>query len=273
LAAREAETSPNEPNGSETPSGLEAAQFASQCSVAEMTPFLYASEVGVLNGLLANPHFGEREALLLLNRRDLPSAVVQQLASLRPILNSNAVKRALTQHPNAPLRIALTNLKFLYLFDLVSVSLQPGLPAELKRASEELILAQVPKLAVGQKITLAKRGSARLAAGVLKGENIQIIQAVLDNPYLTEAVLLPVLNRSDCTPRIVEAIAAHPRWGLRYDIRLALLRNSSLPLARALAILPGLKPQDAQAMSQDAAVSPQIRKYLSNRLNSSKTDT
>jgi len=274
LAAREAETSPSEkPNGPETSSGLEAADLASHCSGAEMSQFLYTSDVGVLNALLANPQFGEREALLMLNRRDLPSSVVQELASLRPILNSYAVKRALTKHPSTPLRTALAQLKFLYLFDLVSVSLQPGLSAEVKRASEEMILAQIPKLAIGQRITLAKRGSARLAASLLKGENTQIIQAVLDNPYLTEAVLLPVLNRSDCTPRIVEAIAAHPRWGLRYDIRLALLRNSSLPLARALAILPGLKPQDAQAMSQDAAVSPQIRKYLSNRLNSSKTDT
>ena len=71
----------------------------------------------------------------------------------------------------------------------------------MKRASEELILGQVPKLAVGQRITLAKRGPARLAASLLKGENCQIIQAVLDNPYLTEAVLLPVLNRPDCSPR------------------------------------------------------------------------
>jgi len=115
---------------------------------------------------------------------------------LRPILSSYAVKRALTKHPNTPLRTALGQLKFLYLFDLVSVGLQPGLSAEVKQASEELILAQVPKLAVGQRITLAKRGSARLVASLLKGENIQIIQAVLDNPYLTEAVLLPVLNRS-----------------------------------------------------------------------------
>lgn len=273
MAAREAETSPNEPNGFRSSSGLEAADLASQCSGAEMSQFLYSSDAGVLNALLANPHFGEREALLMLNRRDLPSSVVEGLASLRPILSSYGVKRALTKHPNTPLRTALGQLKFLYLFDLVSVSLQPGLSAEVKRASEELILAQVPKLAVGQRITLAKRGSARLAASLLKGENIQIIQAVLDNPYLTEAVLLPVLNRSDCTPRILEAIASHPRWGLRYDIRLALLRSSSLPLARALAILPELKPQDARAMSQDAAVSPEIRNYLSNRLNGSKTDT
>ena len=273
MATREAETSPNEPNRPDTSSGLEGVRLASQCGAAEMAAFLYASEPTVLHALLANPHFGEREALLLLNRRNLPSSVIQGLAGMQPILNSYAVKRALTKHPNTPLRTALPQLKFLYLFDLVSVSLQPGLLAEVKRATEELILAQVPKLAVGQRITLAKRGSARVAASLLKGENIQIIQAVLDNPYLTEAVLLPVLNRSDCTPRIVEAIASHPRWGLRYDIRLALLRNSSLPLARALAILPGLKPQDAQAMSQDPAVAPQVRRYLSNRLNGSKTDT
>ena len=183
------------------------------------------------------------------------------------------MKLALTKHPKTPLRTALEQLKFLYLFDLVSVCLQTGVRAEVKRASEELILTQVPKLAVGQRITLAKRGSARLAASLLKGENLQIIQAVLDNPYLTEVVLLPVLNRPDCSPRIVESIASHPKWGIRYDIRLALLRHSSLSVARALAILPGLKPQDAKAISQDSAVNPEIRNYLSNRLSRSKTDT
>jgi len=273
LAVREAETSPNDQNGPETSSGLEAVRLASQCGAAEMAPFLHALEPAVLRALLTNPHFGEREALLLLNRRDLPSSIIQELPGLRTIFSSYAVKRALTTHPGTPLRIALAQLKFLYLVDLVSVCVQSGVRAEVKRAGEELILVQVPKLPTGPRITLAKRGSARLAVSLLQGENIQIIQAVLDNPYLTEAVLLPVLNRSDCTPSMVEAIASHPRWGLRYDIRLALLRQSSLPFARALTIMSGLKPQDAHAMSQEPAVDPQIRKYLSKLLNCSKTDS
>jgi len=260
LAGRQAETSPNELNGPNTSGEFEAVRLASQCGVAEMEGFLYASEPKVLHALVANPHFGEREAVLLLNRRDLPASVIQDLANLRPILSSYAVRRALTKHPSTPLRIALGQLKFLYLFDLVSVTLQPGVPAEVKRASEELILAQVPKLAVGQRITLAKRGSARLAASLLQGENIQIIRAVLDNPFLTEAALLPVLNRSDCAPKIVEGIASHPKWGLRYDIRLALLRKSSLSVARALAILPGLKPQDAQANVSRPSSHPSSKK-------------
>ena len=144
MAAQEAETSPNEANRLETSGELEV-RLASQCGVDEMAPFLYSSEPRVLQALLANSHFGEREALLLLNRRDLPSSVIQELVSLRPILNSYAVKRALTKHPGTPVRIALAQLKFLYLFDLVSVSLQAGVPSEVKRASEELILAQLPK--------------------------------------------------------------------------------------------------------------------------------
>jgi len=273
LATREPETPPNELNRPGHSTGAEAVRIASECGIAEMAPFLHATNPHVLQALLANPHFGEREALLLLNRRDLRSSVIQELASLQTLVNSYAVKLALTKHPKTPLRTALEQLKFLYLFDLVSVCLQTGVRAEVKRASEESILAQIPKLAIGQRITLAKRGSARLAASLLKGENSQIIQAVLDNPYLTEAVLLPVLNRSDCPPKIVELIAAHPKWGLRYDIRLALLRHSSLPVARALAILPDLNPQEAQAMSQDPAVIPQVRNYLSNRLKGSKPKT
>ena len=271
MAAQEAETPPNEQSNPKPPARVEAKLLARECS--DMAPFLRATDPDVLKAVVGNPNFGEREALYLLNRMDLPSTVIQELATQRTVASRDAVKLALTKHPKTPLRTALEQLKFLYLFDLVSVCLQTGVRAEVKRASEELILGQVPKLAVGQRITLAKRGPARLAARLLKRENLQIIQAVLDSPYLTEAVLLPALNRPDCSPRIVEAIATHPKWGLRYDIRLALLRHSSLSIGRALAILPELKPQDAKAISQDPAVIPEIRKYLSNRLSGCKSDT
>ena len=251
MAAPEAETSTNEPNGSETSSGLESIGRASQCAVEEMALFLHASEP-VLRALLTNPHFGEREALLLLNRRDLPSSIVQELSGLRTIFGSYAVKRALTTHPGTPLRVAVAQLKFLYLFDLVSVCAQAGVRPEVKRASEELILVQAPKLAAGQRITLARRGSARLAVSLLQGENIQIIQAVLDNPYLTEASpaarvapfrLFPECSRGDrlpsqmgpslrYSPGIAEEIQPAPRSGFG-DIARAQASGCSRNVSRA----------------------------------------
>ncbi|MSO22575.1 MAG: hypothetical protein EXQ58_04825 [Acidobacteria bacterium] len=82
--------------------GVEAVRVASECAVAEMTPFLYATDPELLQAVLANPHFGEREALLLLNRRDLPPSVIEELATLHTLVNSYAVKQALMKHPKAP---------------------------------------------------------------------------------------------------------------------------------------------------------------------------
>ncbi len=220
--------------------------------------------------LLSNPNFGEQEALVLLNRRSLPSSVVEDLASRRQLRDSYAIKLALAKHPRTPPRIALEVLKFLYVFDLVSVCLLPGLPSEIKNVSEQLILAQVKKLAIGQRITLARRGPARVAAGLLSEGNSQVVTAALENPYLTEHALLQLLNRPECPPRVVEALALHAKWGRRYDLRVALLRQPTLTMARALRLLPGLKEADLRELCQDSSVTPELRRYVSNLVHGSK---
>ena len=78
-----------------------------------MAPFLRATHPDVLKAVVGNPGFGEREALYLLNRRDLPSTVIEELASQRTVASSYAVKLALTKHPKTPLRTALERLRVL----------------------------------------------------------------------------------------------------------------------------------------------------------------
>src|SRR5436305_7086318 len=97
---------------------------------------------------------------------------------------------AALKNPKTPVHLSLQHLNFLYLFDLVSLCLQPMIPQELKQAAEERIVAQIPKMPIGQRITLARRGPPRIVAQLLIGENLQIILAGLDNPYLTENILL-----------------------------------------------------------------------------------
>lgn len=249
----------------------EQAQRAASCPVAQIRQFLYSPNPAILLALLNNPNMGESEALLLLKRRSLPVPVVEKIASRRELRDSYAIKLALAQHPRTPPRIALEALKFLYVFDLVSVCLLPGLPPEIKSVSEQLILAQVKKLAIGQRITLAKRGPARVAAGLLTlaDGNSQIVNAVLENPYLTERALLEVLNRPECPSRVVDALAMHEKWALRYDLRLALLRKPSLTMARALKLLSGLKAPDLKELSQDSSATPELRRYVANLVNRS----
>jgi hypothetical protein len=227
-----------------------------------MRLLLQTGNAKVLLALLGNPDFQEREALILLARKDLSSSIIEEFAGGQLLINSYAVKLALARNPQTPLRIALNNLKFLYLFDLVSISLLPALHSGVKRAAEELILSQISKLTAGQRITLAKRGSARIAASLLIGGNLQAIRAVLDNPYLTESALLRVLSGPGASETVVDAIACHEKWSLRYDIRLALLRQPSVNTTRALHLVHGLRNADLTQLSTDPAVQPELRYYL-----------
>ena len=137
---------PNEANSLDRLTGSEVARTARECDVAGMRRLLHSSDPEVLLAALVNPHFEEPDALFLLHRKDLPPALLQELATMHTLTHSYAVKLALAKHPKAPLHIALEQLKFLFLFDLVSVCLQPGVLAPVKRASEQ-VLKQIPKTA------------------------------------------------------------------------------------------------------------------------------
>jgi len=173
---------------------------------------------------------------------------------------------ALLKNPKTPVHLSLQHIKFLHLFDLVSLCLQPVIPQEVKQAAEERIVAQIPKMPIGQRITLARRGPPRILAQLLLGENLQIIQAGLDNPYLTETILSQSLNRNDCPQKVVDSVATHKKWSTRYELRLALLRQSRLSMSHALKFIPDLKSTDLKELAYDPRVNIFIRNYLIKKL-------
>ena len=173
---------------------------------------------------------------------------------------------ALLKNPKTPVHLSLQHIKFLHLFDLVSLCLQPVIPQEVKQAAEERIVAQIPKMPIGQRITLARRGPPRILAQLLLGENLQVIQAGLDNPYLTETILSQSLNRNDCPQKVVDSVATHKKWSTRYELRLALLRQSRLSMSHALKFIPDLKSTDLKELAYDSRVNIFIRNYLIKKL-------
>ena len=173
---------------------------------------------------------------------------------------------ALLKNPKTPVHLSLQHIKFLHLFDLVSLCLQPVIPQEVKQAAEERIVAQIPKMPIGQRITLARRGPPRILAQLLLGENLQVIQAGLDNPYLTENILSQSLNRNDCPQKVVDSVATHKKWSTRYELRLALLRQSRLSMSHALKFIPDLKSTDLKELAYDSRVNIFIRNYLIKKL-------
>src|SRR5882762_6042722 len=167
----------------------------------EFAALLHHPSADVLMALLDNPALDETKLCLLLDRKDLPGEILEEVGRRKHLLKNYRVKRALSFHPRAPRLISLRLLGDLYLMDLVQIALSPGVLAELKRSAEEQLLARLPQLPLGQKITLARRGPARVAGTLLADGHAKVIPVALDNhpssPLATILAYLPEITVSD----------------------------------------------------------------------------
>jgi hypothetical protein len=229
---------------------------------AELETLLYHPASEVLVALLDNPALDELQLCLLLERKDLSTDVLEQVGTRKALLKSYRVKRALALHPRVPRLIGLRLLRDLYLMDLVQLALSPASLAELRRNAEEAVLARLPQLPLGQKITLARRGPARVAGSLLIDGHSQVLPVALDNPYLTEAQVLKALSRDKLAAHVTQAIIRHKKWSHCYNVRLALVRNPSAPLATILGFLPELTVSDLRELAAPGVVPPNLRRYL-----------
>ena len=244
-------------------SGVESSRDRARIAVGEeLAALLHHHSPDILLGLLDNPALDETQLCLLLNRNDLPSEVLEEVARRKPLLKNYRVKRALAFHPRTPRLAGVRLLRELYLMDLVQLTLLPGTSAELKIHAEEQLIARLPQLPLGQKVTLGRRGTARVAGALLAEGHAQVLSVVLDNPQLTEAQVLKALSRDRLPLGVIQAIAHHRKWSHTYNVRLALVRHPNSTLSTILGYLPELTVSDLRELASPGIVSENLRKYL-----------
>jgi len=239
-----------------------ATQRALTAAVEELAALLHSDTEEVLLTLLKNPALAGTDIAVLLARKNLPTAVIEEISKRRESLKTYALKKALACHPHTPRLVSLRLLRELYLMDLVKIALLPGVSAELKRNAEDQLITRLPQLPLGQKITLARRGPARVAGLLLAEGHALVVPVALDNSYLTAAQILKVLAREGVPESVVQAIALHRKWSCDYNVRLALIRNPATTLAVSLGFLPELTVSDLNELSAPGIVPEPLRKYL-----------
>jgi hypothetical protein len=243
------------------------AERAPAAPADELSSLIHETDENTLLVLLENPTVEEPHVIQMLERLDLSAKVLAAIAENGKWISSEGVRLRLARHPRTPRRFALALLRQLYLFDLVRLSLLPSTPAEIKRVAEELIVARVPHLPVGQKLTLARRGPSRVAGALLAEGHPQAIKLALANAFLSESQILKVLAKPGLPERVVAAIAQHPKWSVQYNVRVALIRNPHTPVPVVLAFLPNLTVRDLQNLAALESVTPHVRKYIQRELS------
>ncbi len=241
-------------------------QRARCASGDELDSLIHQADAEVLLALLENPNMQEPQVSRLLDRLDLSAEVLERIAKEGKWSSSESVRIRLARHSGTPRRVALSMLRQLFLFDLVRVSLLTSAPADIRRAAEELIIARVPHLPIGEKLTLARRGPARVAAAVLAEAHPQAVKLALANSFLTESQVLKVLAKTGLPGRVVLAIAQHPKWSVQYNVRVALVRHPHTPVPALLEFLPDLTLRDLQDVEGLKQLTPHSRKYVQQEL-------
>jgi hypothetical protein len=237
-------------------------EHARSASADELKSLIHEAGEESLLALLENPSLENSHVALLLERLDLSANVLNAIAGEGKWTSSEGIRFRLARHPRTPKRFALALVRQLYLLDLVRLSLLPSAPADIRRVAEEIIIARVPHLAVGEKLTLARRGPSRVAGALLAEGHPQALKLALGNPFLTEAQVLKVLARPGIPERVVGVVAHHPKWSCRHSVRVALVRNPHTPDASILAILPNLALQDLKQIAEMEGLAPHLKAHI-----------
>jgi hypothetical protein len=206
-------------------------------------------------------------ALALLKSADLPADEIEKLNTNTAVMKSRKVRLAVAAHPRTPRRIALRLIRELYTFDLMQFSFTAA-AADLKRIADDLLVARLASITLGERISLARRASASVAAALLADKESRVWRTALENPRITEAALIKAFQRPQVTAAFVEAICHHAKWSVRPEIRLALLRNAHTPLARAIDFARHLPPAQLRDVLHASKLPEKIKEYLRKDLHS-----
>lgn len=173
------------------------------------------------------PALTEDLALSLLKQPNLRPEILEKISKNIALMKSRKLKLAVVAHPKTPRHLLLPLLRHLFTFDLMRVALMPTIAADIKIAAEESLINRLEELSLGEKLSLARRASGRVAASLLEEPDRRVIDATLQNSRLTEIAIIKQLTRRKTNQILVEVICNHPKWKLRPEIMVALKQENT----------------------------------------------
>ena len=173
---------------------------------------------------------------------------------------------AIVEHPRTPRHLALPMLRQLFTFDLMQVALAPAVASDLRIAAEELLIHRLETISAGERTTLARRASGRVAGALLLDGDERVTRAALENGRLTESLLVKALMAVSCPVTLIDAVCRHPKWQLRREVRIAVLLSAKTHPTDALRIAKALPPRVVRQTLSDShlpeAVKLKIRQEI-----------
>ncbi len=232
----------------------------------ELFQILTDPDMQVLRSTCKNQNLNEEHLLTLLKRRDLSEDLLKTIYQLDIAKSSHRLHVALVKNPGTPGPVVLALLPFLHLFELVDLCLIPGVTPDQKFAAERAILQRLPTTELGNKMTLARRATATVVGAILKEGEIRLVDICLGSPRLREVAILQFINGASASPESISMVARHPKWKLRPNLRLAILKNRRTPSVWFTLYLPQLRTADIRNLLASRRLNPSQKNLVQDEL-------
>jgi hypothetical protein len=240
----------------------EAARKVTLPTNADLERLVHDSAPEITIAVAGDGRLTEDLALALLNRRDLPREALEALSKNGQLMRLRKVRMATVMHPRTPRHISVPTIRHLYSFELMQVALLPWVPPDVKRAAEEVLISKLASISSGERLSLAKQSSGRVAAALLLDKEERIMQAALANPQMTEVSIVRALKAEHGTELLAPAVSRHQKWSYRNDVKAALLGNKNTPSARLIHLASELPINLIKDVLRNGRLSPQARNSL-----------
>lgn len=204
-------------------------------------------EIGQLRQVLRNPY--------------VTAEVIGELASSKRLMTTYPARSAIARHPRTPETVALRYVSSLFWRDLMEIGLDVrGRPA-VRRVADRYLIQRLPRLAVGERSSLARRAGAPVIEHLLADPEPRVLSAVLGNSRLSERLVLRLAGSREASPRHLAVLAASV-WAARYQVKCQLCGNPMAPFGPILEFLPDLRRADLQALLEDSELSSVVHRRV-----------
>lgn len=202
----------------------------------------------------------EGEVAVLLRRTWIPKDFFYNLLGRKDLMKFYSIQKEIVNHHCCPQDISLNILPGLLPIDLLRVAKNLRISPFIRRQAETIFLQKWSKIPLGEKISHARRATPFILKNLKSEQNRMVIKALLENPSLTEEIILELLNFPKISVVAIEEIL-NSRWKNRYRIKLAIVKCPKTPVQFALRMVSELRKGDLLTLLNES-IPPLIRNKI-----------
>ncbi len=203
--------------------------------------------------LRASAAFSEKWVVFFLKRsRPIPRASVEEIYADKLFRKNYQVNLHLVRCKTAPPHVAMNLVHTLRYMDLFWSLRLPFLPGAVRQKIEFQLIEILPRLTLGEQITLAKQAPRPLVRHMRLLTEPRVIRALFQNYFFTYDDALFLANYLQTSATTLEELAKCEKWLVYHEVKMALLRHERMPRSLILPLAKTMKDHELQQVLRHA---------------------